>query len=61
MADEDREFGPLEDQNIKNVVLQNRESMIENSVDINANMTDMNLVANDQTNIQSNLDLHQIS
>ena len=35
--------------------------MIENSVDINANMTDMNLVANDQTNIQSNLDLHQIS
>ena len=61
MADEDGEFGPLEDQSIKNVVLQNRESLIENSIDNNANMTDMNLVANDQTNIASNLDLHQIS
>ena len=47
MLDEEGEFGPLEDQSIKNVIIQNRESLIENSVDINANMTDMNLVAND--------------
>ena len=42
--------------------LAGRDSVIENSVDINANMTDMNLVgANDQTNIASNIDLHGMS
>ena len=45
MADEDREFGPLADQSMK--ILPGRDSIVENSVDNNANMTDMNLVAND--------------
>ena len=49
---EDEQFGPMEGQSMKNLVgLPNRQSLIENSLDINANMTDMNLVANDQTNI----------
>ena len=42
----EEEYGPLDDHSIK-VAGQDRSSIIENSVDINANMTDMNLVAND--------------
>ena len=49
--DEEEEFGPLGDQSIQQKHLPGRHSEVEASVDHQANLTDMNLVQNDQTHI----------